>query len=242
MTLLAVEGLSVRLGNRDVLRGASLIVAAGEVVGLVGPNGAGKSTLMRAALGLIPHRGRSSLAALPLAARARAAAWLPQAREIAWPMTVEALVSLGRLPGADPAAVEAAIARLDLAPLRRRRATELSGGEQARVLIARALAQDTPLLMADEPAAGLDPAHQLGVMALFRALAGEGRGVLVSLHDLGLAMRLCDRVVVMADGAVVAEGPPDATLTPALLAQVFGIEALRLDTPAGPVIVPIGAK
>ncbi|ARE39827.1 Vitamin B12 ABC transporter, ATPase component BtuD [Rhodovulum sp. P5] len=245
MTLLALDGLTVRRGDCPVVDGVSLSVAPGEVVGLVGPNGAGKTTLMRAALGLLPHRGQSSLAVLPPIDRARQAAWLPQSREIAWPVTVETLVALGRhphgggAPAADKDAIARALARMDLTGFRNRIATRLSGGEQARVLLARALAQDTPLLLADEPIAGLDPAHQLATMAVFNDLAAEGRGILVSLHDLGLAARFCTRLVLMQAGRVVAEGAPDQVLSAERLADVFAITAWRKETPEGLILHPL---
>ncbi len=245
MSLLALDRMEVTLGGRAVVTGASLTVAAGELVGLVGPNGAGKTTLLRGALGLARATG-SSLAAMGPGDRARHVAFLPQAREIAWPVSVAALVALGRMAHPtdarrDAAAVAAALGRMGLGAFANRDATQLSGGEQARVLIARALAQETPLVLADEPVAGLDPAGQIGVMDVFRELAREGRGLLVSLHDLGLAARLCDRVVAMAGGRIVADGPPRDVLTPALLAEVFGVRAYFADTPDGPVLVPIAA-
>ena len=248
MTLLSVDRLTVHRGPCPVVDDVSFTIAAGEIVGLIGPNGAGKTTLMRAALGLLPHTGTSSLARLPARARARAAAWLPQAREIAWPVPVETLVTLGRLPhstrggavtAADRAAVAQALARMDLASFATRPATQLSGGEQARALIARALAQDAPLLMADEPVAGLDPAHQIATMQVFAALAAEGRGVLVSLHDLGLAARHCTRLLMMDRGRLVADGPPGAVLTQDNLQTVFGLKAWYADTPHGPVFQPL---
>ncbi len=232
MSLLSLRDLSVRRGARQVVAGATLEMGAGELVGLIGPNGAGKTTLMRAALGLLPSSGHSSLAAQPPAERARAAAWLPQGREIAWPVDVETVVALGRMPWrpkgstlseADRAAVDRALEYMGLTQDRHRPATELSGGEQARVLIARTLAQDTPLLIADEPIAGLDPAYQLGTMQVFADLARAGRGVLVSLHDLGLAARACSRLLMMENGAVVADGPPEMVLTEANVARVFGV-------------------
>ena len=246
MSLLRLENLTVRRGPCPVVDGVTLTVAEGDCVGLIGPNGAGKTTLLRAALGLERFSGHSSLAALPATTRARAASFLPQARQIAWPVDVETLVALGRLPHAgarpgpaDAAAVEAALARMGLEGFRHRIATRLSGGEQARVLIARALAQDTPLLLADEPIAGLDPAHQLGSMEVFAGLAAEGRGVVVALHDLGLAARFCTRLVLMHMGRVVADGPPAEVLSVENLAQVFRIRAWRTDGPAGPVLQPL---
>lgn len=244
--LLALEDLAVTRRGRPVLRGVSLRVSEGELVGLIGPNGAGKSTLMEAALGLIPASGRSSLAALGSAARARAAAYLPQSREIAWPVSVEDLVALGRIPWpgggrspADRAAIDAAIARMGLGAIRHRTAQRLSGGEQSRALIARALAQQTPLLIADEPVAGLDPARQLDCLRLFQSLASEGKGVLVSIHDLGLAARFCTRLVLLAEGRVLADGPPDTVLVPDLVGPAFGIGLRRIDTPDGPSILPV---
>ena len=244
MTLLSVKALSVTLRKRPVLRDVSFEVRRGELVGLIGPNGAGKSTLMRAALGLIPFDGGSTLAAMPPAARARHAAWMPQSREIAWPVSVETLVALGRMPHgqrgtvADRAAVDDAIGRMELDRARDRTATRLSGGEQARALIARALAQETPLLMADEPTAGLDPAHQIATLDTFAALARGGHGVILSLHDLGLAARHCTRLILLAEGGILADGPPPEVLTDDLVARAFGIRAYRADAPEGPIFQP----
>jgi len=248
MTLMQIRGLSLSRGGTPVLRDIDLTVAAGEVVGLIGPNGAGKTTLLRAAMGLLPARGDASLAALAPAARARHAAYLPQSREIAWPMTVRAVVGLGRIPHPgtsgprDRAAIDAALAALALSDLADRCATTLSGGQQARVLIARALAQDTPLLIADEPTAGLDPAAAIRVMVLMARLAADGRGVVASLHDLGLAARHCTRLVVLDGGRIVADGPPLQVLTPDLLAGVFGITAHLATGPDGPVFQPLTAR
>ena len=244
----SLQNLSVSRQNCPVLSDISLTIASGEMVGLIGPNGAGKTTLMRAMLGLIAHQGQSSLAQMPPRVRGRAVAWMPQTREIAWPVSVEMLVALGRTPHlatgqrpstTDQMAVDRALARMDLTALRQRTATQLSGGEQARVLIARALAQETPLLMADEPIAGLDPAHQLATMQCFADLAKGGHSVLVSLHDLGLAARYCTRLLVLAQGRIVADGPPQSVLTPQLLRDAFGITAWFKQTPQGPVFQPL---
>lgn len=240
---LTLSALTVRRDGCPVVDRVSLAVPPGQFVGLIGPNGAGKSTLMRAALRLIAAEGTSDLAALPPARRARRAAWLPQTREVAWPIPVAALVRLGRRADpdrrADAPAVAEALAALDATHLRDRRATELSGGELARVLIARLLAQRTPLILADEPVAGLDPAHQLAVMALFRDLARQGRTVIASVHELGLAARFCDRLVLMDRGRLVADGAPAEVLTAPHLRDSFGVGGAFVATPAGPAFVTL---
>ena len=250
MSVLSVQDLSVCLRARQVLSGISFDVAEGEMIGLIGPNGAGKTTLMRAILGLVAFKGRSSLAEIAPVARGRHAAWMPQAREIAWPVDVRTLVTLGRIPhmdtGAkasaqDAAAVTRALAHMGLEAFAERTATRLSGGEQARVLIARALAQETPLLMADEPVAGLDPRHQISTMTCFEELAQGGASVIVSLHDLGLAARHCTRLLVVHEGALVADGAPQSVLTPDLLRDVFGITAWTAMTEDGFVLQPLSA-
>ncbi|MGG7644309.1 ABC transporter ATP-binding protein [Rhodovulum sp. YNF3179] len=245
--MLRLDAFSVYRGPCPVVDDVTCQVARGECVGLIGPNGAGKTTLMRGALGLLPAAGESSLARLAPAERARAAAWMPQRREINWPVSVETLVRLGRTPhlppggrwgAADRAAVDHALARMGLDAFRDRTATQLSGGEQARALIARALAQEAPLLLADEPIAGLDPAHQIMTMEVFAELAAEGHAVVVSIHDLGLAARHCTRLMMLERGRLVADGPPGEVLTPENLARVFHVRAHYADTPAGPVFQP----
>jgi len=248
MTLLSVRDFAVKRRDKQILHGINLGIGPSEIVGLVGPNGAGKTTLMRACLGLIPAQGHSSLAAMSSRDRGRAAAWMPQAREIAWPVDVETLIRLGRTPhlaagqkptDADKAAVERAIVRMDLEGYRHRKATQLSGGEQARVLIARSLAQEASLLMADEPTAGLDPAHQIATMQTFAALAETGQSVLVSLHDLGLAARHCTRIVMLHGGGIAADGPPRDVLTADLIRTVFGISAHLQETSNGIIFQPL---
>ncbi|WP_420858289.1 ABC transporter ATP-binding protein [Marivivens marinus] len=248
MSRLDVQNLTVRRGQCPVVDDVSLSVGAGEVVGLIGPNGAGKTTLLRAILSLLPFEGTSSLAALDPRARARAAAWMPQAREIAWPVPVETLVMLGRVPHlaggakpseADHAAVASAIAAMHLAGFETRPATELSGGEQARVLIARVLAQDTPLILADEPIAGLDPAHQISTMEVFRREAAAGKTVIASIHDLGLAARHCTRLILMDKGKLVADGTPEEVLTADNMARVFRINAHLSSDASGLLFQPL---
>lgn len=248
MRLLSLSNLTVHRGTCPVVDTVSFNVAPGEFVGVIGPNGAGKTTLMRAALGLLPSKGQSSVASLPSSERARTAAWMPQEREIAWPMSVETVIALGRLPhlpaGArlsdkDQSAVDAAIDRMGLESYRTRTVTQLSGGEQARVLIARALAQDTPLLMADEPVAGLDPGSQIATMQVFADLAADNHGVITSLHDLGLAARHCTRLLLLNRGKLEADGTPAEVLTDDNLARVFGVTAYHRDTEHGPVFQPL---
>jgi iron complex transport system ATP-binding protein len=252
---LALMGVSVAVGGAKVLSDVTLTVRPGEVVALLGPNGAGKTTLLRAALGLIAvdagtvRLGGDDPRALPPAARARRCAYLPQTREASWPVRVRDVVALGRfahgaaphrLSPPDRAAVDEAIAACDLGPLSARRIDELSGGEQARVHIARALAAHAPLVLADEPAAALDPLHQDRVMRLLARFAREGGAALVVMHDPTLAARHADRLVWMAGGRIVNDGPPRATLTPDTLARVYGVRAEVIDRPDGPVAVILG--
>lgn len=238
--MLAAQDMRVALGRRAVVRGVSATFGAGQFVGILGPNGAGKSTFVRALLGLLPFDGQvtldgTDLSALPRAAVAQRVAYLPQGQVLHWPVTVERLVALGRLPhlapwsrmsDVDRAAIEQAMVRADVTALAKRTATELSGGERARVLLARALAVGADALVVDEPLASLDPAHQIEGMELLRAEADAGGLVIAVLHDLTLAARFCDRVLVMADGAVAADGAPGDVLTAELLADVYGVTAL----------------
>lgn len=239
MTSLSVKNLSVSLGGKAALSDASFNIHGGEFIGLIGPNGAGKTTLLRAILGLVASRGEISLDGDDLrqtstSTKAQNLAYLPQDRDVAWPVSVEMLVSLGRsalkpvfasLSAQDEVLIETAMQRMDVARFRDRLAIELSGGERARVLIARVLAQDTPVILADEPVAGLDPSHQLGLMQSFTELAQEGRTVVASLHELSLAAQHCTRLILLDKGHIVADGKPTEVLTPQLLHDVYGIRA-----------------
>ena len=239
MSALAGTNVTVRIGAKEIVRDASLSLNAGELVALVGPNGAGKTTLVRALAGLVPAQGAitlqdKSLDALSPRARARAVAYLPQGHVFHWPMSVESIVMLGRAPHGDPfssnspadrAAVTQAMATTETQVFAERPVTTLSGGEKARVALARALATQAPVLLADEPTAALDPRHQLVVMELLRHAARSGNAILAIMHDLTLAARFADRVLVMNEGRIVAEGTPAEALAPERLAAVFGIEA-----------------
>lgn len=239
---LELRGLSVRLGGRQALSGVDWSVAPGSVAGLVGPNGAGKSTLMRAALGLVPFEGEARLfgadvTSLTARARAERAAWLPQDRRLAWNLPSVEVAALGApFAGAREARERAqdALARTGATELADRGVLELSGGERARVLLARLLAACAPLMLLDEPAAGLDPAAQLGLMRTLRAEAERGATVVVAMHDLGLAARTCDRVLVLDHGRVAAEGPPREALSPQTLERVFGLNARWIEAEGGP--------
>jgi iron complex transport system ATP-binding protein len=245
------EHLSVAIRGRRVLRDVTLEMTGG-LVGVLGPNGAGKSTLVRALLGLVPATGRVAIdgdAGRSRAEIARRIAYLPQGQQLHWPVSVERLVALGRLPhlapfsrlaDADRHAIERAMAAADVAELAQRPATELSGGERARALLARALAVEAPALIADEPLASLDPAHQLAGMALLRAQADAGVLVVAVLHDLALAARHCDRVIVLDGGAIVADGAPYEALGPELLAATFGIRAAVAEVDGMRALVTLG--
>lgn len=252
MSLLRVENLSVSRQKRSVLKGVSFTINAGEFVGLIGPNGAGKSTLLRAILAQLPYQGTAEFngqnsAQLSSSERAQLISYIAQDREIGWNISVETLVSLGRLARLprfaglslqDHQQVDDAISALQVQHLRDKPARQLSGGEQARVLIARALAQDAPLMLADEPVAGLDPSHQLGLMQGFRDLAGQGKSIICTLHDLGLAARWCSRLILLKEGRLIADGAPSEILTPDIIRDLYGVEVYRAQTADGLIIQP----
>jgi iron complex transport system ATP-binding protein len=235
---LSVTELGVERGRRSVLERIGVQFESGNVTAVLGPNGAGKSTLLSCMAGLLsPSRGTVELDGTPLASlpsdeRARRIAFLPQIPEIAWPVDVATLVGLGRIPfrrlasdADNAAAVRRALQATHIAQWSQRQVTTLSGGERARVLLARVLAGESDWILADEPFAGLDPAHQFEAAELLRSLASQGHGVVLTIHDLALAARIADRVIVLHRGQVVADGEPEAALTPSTLREVYGIEA-----------------
>jgi iron complex transport system ATP-binding protein len=239
--LLGLSDLSVQLGGRYVVDGVSLVVQPGEVIALLGANGAGKTSLIRAGLGLIvlsrgqAFLGGSEARALSTRQRALRAAYLPQRPQAIWPLSVARLVALGRyaygaapdrLGEADRGAVDAALHACALESLRDRGMDTLSGGEKARAHLARALAQKAPLLVLDEPTAGLDPAQALGVAEILAAQARSGGGVVFSTHEVSLAARCAHRILLMKDGRALALGAPAEALTPELLEAAYGRKAL----------------
>ena len=253
MTRLSVRNLRVDLGGLSIVRDVSLDFAAGGVIGLIGPNGAGKSTLLKAILGLIPSQGEIAYDGKPLPqidrhTLAHLTSYLPQDREIAWPLSVENVVALGRTPylstlsglsSEDQAEIERAIALTDVAHLRNRIVSTLSGGERARVLMARVLAQATPILIADEPVAALDPGHQIALLETLDALSSSGRTIVVSLHEIPLAARWCRRLVLLDKGSVVADGKPEDVLTHENFATVYGVRIHRTLTEDGLLVQPV---
>ena len=235
---LSVAELTVERSRRSILDSISLQFASGDVTAVLGPNGAGKSTLLGCMAGLLqPSLGTvdldgTSLSVLAADERARRIASLPQIPEISWPVDVATLVGLGRIPyrrrasdADNEAAVRRALQATHTAQWSQRLVTTLSGGERARVLLARVLAGESDWILADEPFAGLDPAHQFEAAELLRSLASQGHGVVLTIHDLALAARIADRVVVLHRGRIVADGTPEAALTPSTLREVYGIEA-----------------
>ncbi len=249
---LTLDRVTLDLGGRRVLVNAGASFEAGRVTVILGPNGAGKTSLLRAAAGLIAPSGGDvaiggrSIATMRRDERARAIGYLPQSGEVAWNMPAHEVVALGRLPhrtslAEDLAAVLAAMAATDTEQFADRRIGELSGGERARVLLARVLAGEPKWLLADEPLASLDPAHQLDLLDRLRGQAASGVGVVVVLHDLMQAARVADDVVLLCGGRVVASGQPDQVLTPDRLREAFGVEVLLVADRQGRMLpVPAG--
>jgi iron complex transport system ATP-binding protein len=240
---LTFDRVSAGYRDRAVLSDVSIVIESGQVTGLVGPNGAGKTTLLRVALGLLDTTQGEvrvldrNLRDWPRDGRARAMAYLPQGADAHWPVEAQRLVALGRMPHRAPfaslspedaIAVDKALTRCDAAQFVSRRMDELSAGERARVLLARALATQAPVLLVDEPAAHLDPVHQLRLMELLREEAAQGAAVIVTLHDLALASRFCDEIVVLQSGHVVSQGTADEALSDGVLATAFGVTALKI--------------
>ncbi len=236
--MLSAREIQVDLRGRPVLNQVSARITGGLITGLAGANGAGKSTLLRALAGLLPLRAGAieldgrALPSFPRRELAQRIAYLPQDRTVHWPLLSRAVVALGRLPHrgareretpADRRAIDTAMAVMDVADLADRPVTELSGGERARVLVARTLAQECRIILADEPAAGLDPGHALQLFRSFERLAAQGYAVVIALHDLSSALRFCHHAILLGQGKVVASGPAAEVLKPEILSSAFGV-------------------
>src|SRR3954470_5558118 len=251
--MLAAQQLEVALSGRPILNGVSLSLPSRQLVALVGPNGAGKTTLLRALAGLVPSTGGievggDHLSSLSLRERAKRFGYLPQGHLVHWPLPAKDVVALGRYPhgATDPArlsprdeqAVLRAMQATNVVEFAERPVTQLSGGERSRVALARVLAVEAPVVLADEPTASLDPRHQFDVMKNLRGAADRGVLVVVVTHDLGLAARFSDTVLVLSDGRLVAQGTPQQALSEQLMADVFRISAYRADYRNEAVILP----
>ena len=251
--MLAAQHLEVTLSRRVILNDVSLSLRSGQLVALVGPNGAGKTTLLRALAGLVPSTGTievggDPLSSLSLRERAKRFGYLPQGHLVHWPLPAKDVVALGRYPhgATDPArlpprdeqAVLRAMQATNVVAFAERPITELSGGERSRVALARVLAVEAPVVLADEPTASLDPRYQIDVMINLRGAADRGVLVVVVTHDLGLASRFADTVLVLSDGRLVAEGKPAEALSEQIMADVFRVSAYRADYRNEAVILP----
>ena len=238
--MLVLDGLTVRRGKRTVVETASASFAAGRLTAIIGPNGAGKSSLIEAAAGLLPpaagdvRLGGVSLSRFNRRELARRRAYLPQRASVEWPISVERVVALGLTPSMPTfgdisakmrPAVERTLRECDLIELRERPVTELSGGELARAMLARAVVGDPDILIVDEPTAGLDPRHAIDTVRRLRARADAGCTVLLAIHDLDLALRHAHDVLALRDGRILAAGPVDRVMTERLLSRLFDIDA-----------------
>lgn len=247
---------SVIFEKKQILKPLSFEIRKPQLIGLLGPNGAGKTSLLRSLMSLIPYEGTihlkgNDLKTLKAKSIARSIAYLPQERKVHWAINCYDIVMLGRIPyqpqfggpsKEDHEAVKTAMHQMGVIDFAGRSFESLSGGEKARVLIARTLAQGAEIIIADEPAAGLDPAHQIEMMTLFKELVARGKTVLVSLHDLPLASSCCDRILLMNDGEIVADGPPIEALSDPLMEKVFGISVRILKEEGQTLIIPVGTR
>ncbi|MEM9106571.1 MAG: ABC transporter ATP-binding protein [Pseudomonadota bacterium] len=252
MTALTCRNVSVRIRTNLILDDVSFDVEHGELIGVIGPNGAGKSTLMRAMAGIIHHEGKivwdsKSVSNMTPNERARTIAYMPQERTVHWAMRCLDVVLLGRLPltprmfgvsNTDVEHARSAMVKMDVLAFEDRTFDTLSGGERARVLIARMLTQDPRVFIADEPINGLDPAYQISLMQDFQALSRSGRLVFVSLHDLTLAGRWCDRLLLLDNGRLRSDGSRDLLQQTQVIGEVYGIETISVSLDGTETVVP----
>lgn len=249
---LRADDLSVTIGGKPLLHGIDFDARAGELLAIVGPNGAGKTTLLRAIAGLLAYKGRiiwqgNDFASLTAAERAPMLAYLPQGHAIHWPITAREAVTIGRAPHSssltrlsveDENAIDKALDAVDARSFAYRPLTELSGGEKARIMLARALAVNAPILLVDEPVAALDPAHQLSVMQVLGKQARQGRLIICVSHDLSLASRFADRFLVLDKGRIASFGPYAEALTDDIYHSVFRVRTRRFESDGETLTMP----
>lgn len=253
MKLIEAKNISVTLGKREILKDVHIDLEAGEIVGLIGPNGAGKSTLIRALAGVsMPSSGEITILGqdqkkMKEKDRAKTVAYMPQNEWIYWPLPVERVIALGRIPHLmpwqqisqkDEQIVTETMKLTDVKHLVGRSADQLATGEKRLVMLSRVLAVDSPILLADEPVAALDPNHELQVMQLLKTIAEKGRGVMVVLHHLTLAARFCNRLFLMHHGRMVASGSPREVLTPEKIKNTYGVEVKYGNESDGFYVIP----
>ena len=240
ITNIVLEKVHVQVGAALLLNNVSFHSSKNELIAIVGPNGAGKTSLLRTIAGLTPPTGGSitlndrTIQQMPPLERAKLIAYLPQIRPLAWPMRVRDVVALGRfafgaapgkLTGEDERAVSAALDSCELVPFAKRSVNTLSGGELARVHVARVLVAETPILLADEPITALDPRLQLKTLSLIKAYVKQGATAIIVVHDIGLASRFADRIIWMRNGKLIADGPPGKSVTKERIYETFGVDA-----------------
>lgn len=249
---LCVDALSVTVGGKQLLHDIGFEARAGEFLSVVGPNGAGKTTLLRAVAGLLTYDGHiawrgNDFASLTAVEHARTLSYLPQGHAVHWPITAREAVTIGRAPHSssltrlspeDETTIDRALDAVDARAFAHRPVTELSGGEKARIMLARALAVDAPILLVDEPVAALDPAHQLSVMQVLTKQAQQGRLIICVSHDLSLASRFADRFLVLDKGRIASSGPYAEALTDDIYHTVFGVRTRRFESDGETLIMP----
>ena len=244
--LVTIDNVTVRLGDVTALTSITTSVSSGTFLGIVGPNGAGKSTLLRTITGMVsPETGTVLINGRPVSTlssreRSRQIAVVPQETSVAFDFDVSDVIRMGRTPylgrfspgtQADSEAVAAAMERTDVTQFADRPISSVSGGERQRILLARAIAQDTPLLLLDEPTASLDINHQIRTLDLISTLVADGKTVIAAIHDLNLAARYCDEVLLLDAGSFVDRGPPETVLTEETVRQTFAVDSVVTTNP-----------
>lgn len=251
-SLLRVDKVSVSFNGRSAVDQVSFDLKAGEFVGLIGPNGAGKTTLLRSIARLVPFTGQiyfqgQETSNLDRSHLSKGIAYLAYGHTAHWPLAAKQVVALGRLPHLSPlqrpspednAVINEIMTRADVTQFADRNIQTLSAGERARVMLSRALAVQANLLLADEPVGSLDPFHQLQIMELLRELTQDGTTIVLVTHDLTLAARFCDRLILLADGKVVAEGKSELVLSDENMAKAYRVEVFRTQHGNEPFVLP----